>query len=168
MRTLWQSLYGGKEDGGYLGLLCAVRPAPGVGKLREPRSAYFEYPRRARDAEAWCLKRSAKGHEVYFCAHLQTACRRTKGHAAPVLTLWADADGSSPPSEVPEPTAVVESSPGRRHLFWRLSRPLPAREAEALNRRLSYALDADRSGWISGSYSGHPAPGTSSTGPPLW
>jgi len=42
---------------------------------------------------------------------------------------------------------VVETSPGRRHLFWRLGHPLPAGAAEALNRRFTYAAGADRSGW---------------------
>ena len=147
MRTLWRSLYGDGNAGGYVGLFCGVRPAPGAGKLLDPRSAYFEYPRRLREAEAWCLARSAEGREAYFCAHLLTARRRAKEHAAPVLALWADADGFAPPAGAPEPTAVVESSPGRRHLFWRLSRPLRPSEAEALNRRLSRAVGADRSGW---------------------
>lgn len=149
MRTLWEGLYGDGKVGGYLGLFCAKRAAPGSGRLVDARSAYFEYPRRAGEAEAWCLRRSEEGREAYFCAHLLTARRRTKGHAAPVLALWADADGSLPPADarVPPPTAVVESSPGRRHLFWRLGRPLPPPAAEDLNRRLSHAIGADRSGW---------------------
>lgn len=149
MRTLWRSLYGGGDTSGYVGLFCGVRPVPGSGKLLDPRSAYFEYPWRLREAEAWYLARSAEGREAYFCAHLLTARKRAKEHAAPVLALWADADRSYPPvgTRVPPPTAVVESSPGRRHLFWRLSRPLPPSEAETLNRRLSHAVGADRSGW---------------------
>lgn len=147
MRELWKSLYGDCGADRYVGLFCGVRPAPGAGKLLDPRPAYFEYPRQAREAEAWCLRRSAEGREAYFCAHLLTARRRTKGHTAPVLALWADADGSALPVGAPEPTAVVESSPGRRHLFWRLSRPLRPCDAEAFNRRLSWAVGADPSGW---------------------
>ena len=64
-----------------------------------------------------------------------------------MLSLWADADGSCLPDHVPEPTAIVETSPDRHHLFWRLSRPLPPREAEILNRCLSRAIGADPSGW---------------------
>ena len=146
MRELWRSLYGGGDAGGYVGLFCGVRAAPGSGRLLNPRSAYFGYPWQLREAEAWCLARSAEGREAYFCAHLLTARRRTKGHAAPVLALWADADGSDPPAGAPELTAVVESSPGRRHLFWRLSRPLRLSGAEALNRRLSRAVGVDPSG----------------------
>lgn len=149
MRTLWWTIYGGGGTCGYMGLFCGTRRAPGSGKLFDPRSAYFEYPRRIREAEAWCMRRSAEGREAYFCAHLLTARRRINEYAAPVLALWADADGAFPPAgiEVPPPTAVVESSPGRRHLFWRLRYPIPPYEAEALNRRLSYAIGADRSGW---------------------
>jgi hypothetical protein len=145
----WKGIYGFGEIGGYLGLFCATRPIAGGGELLYPRSAYFEHPRRVPEAEVWCRERSAEDREVYFCAHLLTAKRRVKEHAAPVLALWADADGARSPEDarVPPPSAVVETSPGRGHLFWRLSRPLPPREAEALNRRLSRAAGADRSGW---------------------
>jgi len=70
-----------------------------------------------------------------------------KANAAPVLALWADADGSPLPSDAPEPTAVVETSPGRAHLFWRLTRPISPARAEDLNRRLLVVVRADRSGW---------------------
>lgn len=146
MRTLWRSLFEGSGPGGYLGLFSAVRPASGAG-LSDRRPAYFDYPERAREAEEWCLACSREGRETYFCAHLLTGRRRIKANAAPVLSLWADDDGSHLPDHVPEPTVVVETSPGRRHLFWRLSRPLPPREAEILNRRLTRAIGADPSGW---------------------
>jgi hypothetical protein len=145
--ALWRGIYGAGEVGGYLGLFCATRPIAGGGELLYPRSVFFEYPRRVPEAEQWCRERSAEDREVYFCAHLLTDRRRAKEHAAPVLALWADADGCPLPLGFPEPTAVVGTSPGRRHLFWRLSHPLPPREAEALNRRLSRAVGADRSGW---------------------
>ena len=145
MRTLWESLFGG-SPGGYLGLFSADRPDSRAG-LFDCRSAYFEYPERLLEAEEWCLARSGEGRETYFCAHLLTKRRRIQEHAAPVLSLWADADGSCLSDHVPEPTAVVETSPGRHHLFWRLDRPLPPREAESLNRRLSRTIGADPSGW---------------------
>jgi hypothetical protein len=91
--------------------------------------------------------RSDGGLEAYFCAHLLTRGRRTKENAAPIVALWADADGSSFPPGAPEPTAIVQTSPGRVHLFWRLRSPLCPRKAEELNRRLAAAVGADRSGW---------------------
>ena len=48
---------------------------------------------------------------------------------------------------MPEPSAVVRTSPRGHHLYWRLASPLSPRAAEALNRRLSYAIGADHSGW---------------------
>ncbi|HEX5848237.1 MAG TPA: DNA-primase RepB domain-containing protein, partial [Rubrobacter sp.] len=72
--------------------------------------------------------------------------RRRKENAAPVVALWADADGPIPPG-APEPTAIVQTSPGHAHLFWRLRSPVAPREAEELNRRLLAKVGADRSGW---------------------
>ena len=48
---------------------------------------------------------------------------------------------------MPQPTAIVVSSPGREQYWWRLSRPVAPEEGEDLNRRLAYAMAADLSGW---------------------
>jgi hypothetical protein len=147
---LWRALFGGQR--GLIGVHSALRPARrprgrGVGRLVGHRPAYFAYPERAGAAARWCLGRSDEGLEAYFCAHLLTGRRRTKEYAAPVAALWADADGVAVPPDVPEPTAIVETSPGRHHLFWRLLRPLVGTRAELLNRRLAAATAADPSGW---------------------
>jgi hypothetical protein len=143
--VLWRALYGSQR--GLIGVHSALRPAPGSRRLYRHRSRFFDYPDRVPAAAAWCLYNSQEGLEAYFCAHLLLARRRVKANAAPVLALWADADGSPLPPDAPEPTAVVESSPGRAHLFWRLTRPVPPARAEELNRRLLAAVGADRSGW---------------------
>lgn len=151
MLLLWRALFG--ERPALLGLHSALRPAPGDTRLSRHRPAFFEYPLRASAAADWCLESSGAGLEAFFCAHLLTARRRTKANAASVLALWADADdsprrrGGSLANEAPPPTAIVESSPGRAHLFWRLRRPVSPREAEELNRRLQVVVGADRSGW---------------------
>ncbi len=142
---LWRALYGSQR-----GLICvhsALRPAPGSKRLSRHRSRFFEYPARARRAAEWCLANSEEGLEAYFCAHLLLARRRVKANAAPVLALWADADGAALGADSPEPTAIVESSPGHAHLFWRLTRSISPSRAEELNRRLLVAVGADRSGW---------------------
>lgn len=145
--VLWRALYGSQR--GLIGVHSALRPAPGSGYLSHHRSRFFEYPGDAPAAAAWCLRNSEDGLEVYFCAHLLLDKRRIKANAAPVVALWADADDASlpPASLAPEPTAVVESSPGRTHLFWRLTKQVEPERAEDLNRRLMTAADADRSGW---------------------
>lgn len=148
---LWRAIYG--ERSAFVGVHSALRRATENTRLSRHRPAFFEYPRRARAAADWCLRRSEAGLEAFFCAHLLTSKRRTKVNAAPVFALWADADGgaeaflASPGAGDLPPTAVVESSPGRAHLFWRLCRPAAPREAEELNRRLLALVGADRSGW---------------------
>jgi hypothetical protein len=142
---LWRVLYGPQL--GLLGVHSAFRPDPGSRRLYRHRSRFFDYPHRARAAADWCLANSEEGLETYFCAHLLLAKRRVKANATPVLALWADADGAAPGYDAPEPTAIVESSPGRAHLFWRLTRSIPPLRAEGLNRRLLLAVGADRSGW---------------------
>jgi hypothetical protein len=111
------------------------------------RQRFFSYPEDAGGAALWCHSSSGAGLEAFYCVHLLTRRRRLKECAAPVWALWAEADGEEDLARAPEPTAIVESSPGRRHLFWRLMRPLAGREAELLNRRLAAAINADPSGW---------------------
>ena len=142
---LWRALFGSRR--GLIGVHSALRPRPGSGRLESHRTSFFAYPERAPAAAWWCLKGSDEGLEAYFCAHLLTGRRRTKENAAPVVALWADADGSSLPPGAPEPTAIVGTSPGRAHLFWSLTRPVPPHKAEELNRRLLLSVGADRSGW---------------------
>lgn len=143
--VLWQALFG--SQGGLLGVHSAFRPGAGSVRLRRHRPRFFVYPAGAKAAAEWCLSRSGEGLEAYFCAHLLLGRRRTKADAAPVVALWADADGTKAEPDTPEPTAVVESSPDRAHLFWRLTRPIAPTRAEELNRRLLVAVGAGRSGW---------------------
>ena len=70
-----------------------------------------------------------------------------KENATPLAALYVDGDGAKVGSRIPEPTATVESSPGREQFWWALSEPVAPKEGEELNRRLAYAMGADRSGW---------------------
>lgn len=144
---LWRTIYG--EAPGLLALLAGRRTGSGrdtKGRLTSTRTTFFRYPDDVVEAARWSAAASEQGLESYYCAHLLMARRRTKNAAAPVLALWADADGPML-ADAPEPTAVVESSPGRAHLFWRLRRSLSPTAAEALNQRLAFSLGADPSGW---------------------
>ena len=94
-----------------------------------------------------------------------------KEYAIAAGTLWVDID--NPPSastttstsarisdqfdpfnldsfsahSIPAATAIVESSPGRYHLYWKLKEPLDRDNIEHYNRRLAVALTADMGGW---------------------
>ena len=108
---------------------------------------YFEYPRQAENAADRTMRISATGHDVWHCAHLLTAQRRVKENATSVAALYVDGDGAQVPNYLPQPTAVVRSSPGREQLYWRLAMSVPPEVGEDLNKRLAYAMGADKSGW---------------------
>jgi P4 family phage/plasmid primase-like protien len=108
---------------------------------------YFDYPEEAEQAAERARKLSEAGYNVWHCAHLLTGRRRVKENAAPITALYVDGDGAMVPDWLPQPTAVVVSSPGREQLYWRLSMPVPPEVGENLNRRLAYAMEADTSGW---------------------
>jgi hypothetical protein len=145
VRALWEHAFG--KSTGLLAIFSAERSEPRSKQLDDPRTLYFDYPRNVRKAEALCRRLSDEGSEVYQCAHLLTTRRRVKASAAPLTACYVDADGAKPVGNMPRPTAVVVSSPGREQYWWRLSRPVEPEEAEDLNRRLAYAMAADLSGW---------------------
>jgi hypothetical protein len=145
VKALWAHAFG--EAAGILAIFSAERSEPRSKRLDDPRTLYFDYPRNVRKAEALCRRLSDEGREVYQCAHLLTARRRVKASAAPLTACYVDADGAKPVGNMPRPTAVVVSSPGREQYWWRLSRPVSPEEGEDLNRRLAYAMAADPSGW---------------------
>jgi hypothetical protein len=135
---------------GCLGIFSSVpgaRKPIGSIELRSLTGAYFDYPTGRDEALAWAEQTAATGKELHLCPHLLTARRRIKENAAPVKALWADADEAELPEGFPLPTVCVQSSPGKRHLYWALRRVLEPEAAEALSRRLTHTIKADTGGW---------------------
>jgi len=145
VKALWTHVFG--ECSGVLAVFSGERSEPGSKQLDDPRTYYLDYPREAGRAEALCRRLSHEGREVYQCAHLLTAKRRVKGYAASLTACYVDSDGAKPTINMPRPSAIVASSPGREQYWWRLSRPVEPEEGEDLNRRLAYAMAGDLSGW---------------------
>lgn len=142
---LWRHVFGGER--GLIQVFTGVRGSDGRIADETIVSEYFDYPKAAKRAAEWALEKSEAGREVYFCAHLLTGRKRVKETAAPIVCLWGDLDGAAIPDGAFKPTAVVESSPGRWHAYWRLADAIPPGVAEDLNRRLAGAIMADRSGF---------------------
>jgi hypothetical protein len=143
--ALWRHIFG--EGTGFLCLFSGRRPAPGDKRLLDVAETYWPYPQSLAFAEQEAYQQDALGREVYFCAHLLRRKRRVKASAGPIDALWTDGDGAPAPTGALCPTAIVESSPGRQQYFWRLAEPMEPAEAEGLNRRLAYAIGADKGGW---------------------
>lgn len=143
--ALWKHIYG--DGQGRQCLFSGKRLTPETQKLEQVEQLFVSYPEDLQHAAKTLLQRSEQGRETYACAHLLTKDERSKAAAAFVSTLYADLDGARVPSDLPQPTALIESSPGRQQGYWKLSRPLPPAEAEALNQRLTRDIGADLSGY---------------------
>jgi hypothetical protein len=140
-------LYG--EQTGYL---CVVAGRRQGGRLAGVETAYYAYPATVGNAWGWLTRRADDGKDTYVCVHLLRDRRRVKENAAPIACLWCDGDTAAIPDgtgpyRVPRPTMIVETSPGRWHGYWRLDRLADPAKAEELNRRLTYAIGADKGGW---------------------
>lgn len=81
--------------------------------------------------------------DLYFCPHGFDRPARLKKYAVDPLMLYADLDEVQPRKITPRPTIALESSPGRFVGFWKTTEPV----SEELNRRLTYSLGSDVSGW---------------------
>jgi hypothetical protein len=139
----YRHLFGGVR--GYQAIFSGQRTEDG--RLEDAESRYFEYPSGASEALQYAGEQAEKGRDVYHCSHLLTGKRRIKENASEVYTLWGELDGAGVPNGELKPTAVIESSPGRFHIYWRLSDAIPPEIAENLNRRLAREIGADPSGF---------------------
>jgi hypothetical protein len=142
---LWRHLFGGQS--GILAIFSGQRIGQKEIDRASAKTHYFDYPAKAEAALSHALQESESGREAYFCAHLLTARRRTKENAAPALALWGESDGAEVPMNGLGPTALVESSPGRFHVYYRLTDAIPPELAENLNKRLALKTGADPSGF---------------------
>jgi hypothetical protein len=141
---LWRHIFG--EHHGYLAVFSGVR-RPDVRELQDTCSRYFVYPTEVDAAAAYVLAETTAGREVYECGHLLTATRRVKENASQMWAAYVDGDGAAVPDGIPPPSLIVESSPGRQQYFCGFTTPVSPTVGEQINRRLAYALGADKSGW---------------------
>lgn len=81
--------------------------------------------------------------DLYFCPHGFKRPRRLKPYAVPPKLMWSDMDEADPREVSIRPTVAIESSPGRFVGLWMTDREA----SESANRRLTYMIGADASGW---------------------
>lgn len=86
--------------------------------------------------------------DIYFCPNLFARPRRRKGLVRASCWLYADLDKVEPESDAElSPTIAWESSPGRYQALWHIDKHLPEEQHSMVNRKLTYALGADKGGW---------------------
>jgi hypothetical protein len=146
---LWAHLFEGLE--GYLVTFTGKQSARSDARPNEldtPQQRSWRWPTQAEDAADYLLEQSQAGRDAYFGVHLfRRPSNRKAENAAEVLALWVDGDGARVPKDWPQPTAIVESSPGRHHYYWRLTRAIDPEKAAELNKRLCYGMGGDRGKW---------------------
>jgi hypothetical protein len=146
---LWEHLFGGLE--GYVVTFTgkqSTKPDSRRNELDDTAQRSWRWPAESEEAAAYLEAESDEGRDAYFGVHLfKGRGTRKAADAAEVLALWVDGDGAQVPEDWPQPTAVVESSPGRHHYYWRLTRPIDPHEAAQFNRRLCYGMGGDTGKW---------------------
>jgi hypothetical protein len=108
-------------------------------ELSATRQRSYLYPQEVERASDYLLSEGERGRDAYYGVHLfrERGSRRSSNAAGTLSCCWLDEDSGRFPAEGPEPTAIVRSSEGRRHLYWRLIRPLSAEWVVAMNRRIA-------------------------------
>lgn len=89
------------------------------------------------------------GVDQYYCPNAFTKPTRRKEFVKNPHWLYADLDAVDPKKLKGNlrPTVAIQSSPGRYQALWKLRTPLEPDRHESYNRRLTYAINADRGGW---------------------
>ncbi len=140
--ALWEHVFG--DGPGLLQIWTGKRDGDDIPK-ETINLKNFNYPGAARTAAEWAINKATRGREVYYCAHLLTGPERSEDNAAEIAALYCELDGAPVPNGSLAPTAVVESSPGHYHCYWRLTDATPPKVARGLNYRLVHAIGADPS-----------------------
>lgn len=126
------------------GFLCIASSDPVAPKSRFNQE-FFNWPQDSARCENYIL-RLEDSRNIYFCPHLLSKPSRIKANALPTNTLWADLDRASP-DQKPEPGIVVRTSVNRWQAYWKLTMLIDPIIAEGYNKRIAYAMTADKSGW---------------------
>lgn len=109
--------------------------------------SFFDYPSQM-DAMLEWIDLHVDDRDLYFCSQLLRERKRVAPNVSLVPNLYADLDAVDP-ADIKDfpPTVTVQTSPGHWHGYWVLNEALPPQVAEVLNRKLTYHLKADKSGW---------------------
>ncbi len=109
-------------------------------------SKAFNWPRDAHKVTDH-IERHGQKSDLYYCPNLFSEPDRRKEYVKNLKWLYADLDAVDPRKIDLKPTLAIQSSPGRHQALWKLARPQTPEKHETYNRRLTYAIGADRGGW---------------------
>ena len=125
----------------------------GKGPAARVRKFFLAWPQKREAVVRHVVKYAAMDScEIFFSPALYSRMQATNEAVLGSHVAWADFDGNFPeewPTNVaPVPHIEVQSSTARkRHVYWKLAEFTGPKDVEKINRALSYALNADTSGW---------------------
>jgi hypothetical protein len=119
-------------------------------KTKEPKWAqrFFHWPEEKLELHDWILA-TAHDADVYISPSLFREKNAKKESVSGAQVVWVEMDGVEGVdlSKLPQPNIRVRSSiEGHEHIYWTVPFSPPA-VIESINRRLTYGLEADSSGW---------------------
>lgn len=123
-------------------------PTRPVNSGGEWNQKFFHVPHQRQELEDWIIT-SATEADVYISPSLFSEKSARKETVKGSQVVWVEFDGNAPQNfgNLPAPALIVQSSgPLNLHVYWRV--PFSTAPAiENVNRRLTYGLEADTSGW---------------------
>lgn len=109
------------------------------------------FPRFYRDRDEYVenlVTAPSKSTDLYFSPGVyRRPTNPTKNNVLGASCVWVDVDEGALPEFPQTPTLVLESSPGRFHVYWVLESFQPKEAIENINRQLAYGFKTDISGW---------------------
>jgi len=106
----------------------------------------------AHDFQEWLTKRNRAGFDVYIGMNTlkEGACTRTKRDILEIRHVYLDFDYRGPEAlkaihnsdEVPKPNFVLDTSPGKHQVIWKIEDAGP-QDAEDLQQRMAHEFGAD-------------------------
>lgn len=136
----FDSIFGDRE-----GYLCIATSDPRAPKSRFEQR-FFDWPKDSLKSERY-IQSVESSLNVYYCANLLDKPERKKVNCLPSDILWADLDAVDPTTLSPPANILVQTSPNRWQGLWLLTTELEPSLAEQYNKRIAYAMGADKSGW---------------------
>ncbi|MFT4095693.1 MAG: DNA-primase RepB domain-containing protein [Rhodoblastus sp.] len=93
------------------------------------------------------LAHPADSHDLYFCPNAFCDVARIGANALRTPFAWCDIDDARPKSFEPQPTILIQTSPGRFQGIWEFFQHADRGVAEGMSRYLAYRFGGDRNGW---------------------
>lgn len=132
-----------KEDLGYV-------YAPIKKSTSEWKQKWFQWPNEKPELIDWIITEGLES-DVYLGPVIYKEKKVAKDSIDHSNVVWIEFDGKEDIKweKLPEPDAIIQTSTSTHlHCFWRME-PLSSDSLEDINRRITYYLEADSSGWDS-------------------